>query len=65
MVAACSSALTEVGASMALYSHVWRGSCAYLAMAPPSVRKAMAVRIGTGIDVMLSIAYLKENEPKY
>ena len=64
MVAACNSALTEVGASMALYNQVCKGSWADLAIAPPSVRKAIAVRVGTGIVPMFAIVYLKENEPK-
>ncbi len=64
IVAACNNALTEVGASIALYNQVCKGSCADLAMAPPNVRKATAVSTGKGIVAMLSIAYLNENEPK-
>jgi hypothetical protein len=33
-------------------------------MAPPRVRKAIAVRIGMGIADMFAIVYLNENEPK-
>ncbi len=39
MVAPCSRQLTAVGASMALYNHVCRGSCADFATAPIRVKK--------------------------
>jgi hypothetical protein len=43
MVAAWMSALTGVGPSMASGSHVWSGSCADLATAPP--RRPSAIRL--------------------
>jgi hypothetical protein len=64
MVAACKRALTEVGASIALYSQVCRGSCADLAMAPPNVRKATAVTVGKGNVPILAMVSVKEKVPK-
>ena len=35
-----------------------------MAIAPPSTRKAIIVRVGVGIVPIFKIAYLKEKDPK-